>query len=136
MRSILDSVALGTVHWAEVHDPTVVESDHYLEQEVCVSAGHVQVQMHIMDWAKAQREDPALSAVLDWLGGAEEDRFEGTSGKPCLQQGRETDPVKSTEFYNLSGSLILVLDAQGQDQRSATICSPKGSSSHHPKQVP
>ena len=25
------------------------------------------VQMHVMDWAKAQREDSVLSAVLDWL---------------------------------------------------------------------
>ena len=34
VRSILDGVALGAVHWAEVHDPTMVESDHCLEQEV------------------------------------------------------------------------------------------------------
>ena len=25
------------------------------------------VKMHITDWAKAQRDDPVLSAVLDWL---------------------------------------------------------------------
>ena len=67
VRSILDGVALGAVHWAEVHDPTVVESDHHLVQHVCVATGHELVQMHVMDWAKAQREDPALSAVLDWL---------------------------------------------------------------------
>ena len=51
----------------EVHDPAIVESDHHLEQEVCVTTGHVLVQMHVMDWAEAQREDPVLSAVLDWL---------------------------------------------------------------------
>ena len=32
-----------------------------------VVAGHMLVQMHVTDWAKAQREDPMLSAVLDWL---------------------------------------------------------------------
>ena len=68
VRSILNRVALGAVDWVEVHDPTMVESDHHLEQEVCVVTGHAQVQMHVIDWAKAQREDPALSAVLDWLG--------------------------------------------------------------------
>ena len=41
---------------------------YHLEQEVHVTAGHVQVQMHVTDWAKAQREDPALSAILDWQG--------------------------------------------------------------------
>ena len=68
VRSILDGVAFGAVHWAEAHDPAMVESDHHLEQEVCVATGCAQVQMHVMDWAKAQREDKALSAVLYWLG--------------------------------------------------------------------
>ena len=52
----------------ETHDPTVVEGECHIEQEVHVAAGHTQVQMHVMDWAKAQREDPALSTGLDWLG--------------------------------------------------------------------
>ena len=69
VRSIINGVALGATHWVEVHDPAIVGSGHHLEQEVQVTAGHVQVQMHVIDWAEAQREDPALSAVLDWLGG-------------------------------------------------------------------
>ena len=51
VKSILDRVALGAAHWAEVHDPAVVESDHHLEQEVYDATGHAQVQMHVMDWA-------------------------------------------------------------------------------------
>ena len=34
VRSILDGVTLGAAHWAEVHDSTVIEGDHDLEQEV------------------------------------------------------------------------------------------------------
>ena len=67
MRSILDRVTLGTVHWAEVHDPAIVEGYHHLEQEVCVTADCTFVQMYVTDWAGAQKEDPMLSAVLDWL---------------------------------------------------------------------
>ena len=67
MRSILDRVSLGAVHQAKVHDPAVVEGDHHLEQEVCVATGHILVQMHITDWAEAQKEDLILRAVLDWL---------------------------------------------------------------------
>ena len=85
VKSILNGVALGAVHWAETHDPTMVESDCHLEQEVHVVAGHMQVQMHVTDWAEAQKEDPVLSAVLDWLGVSENYGFESTSGKPCLQ---------------------------------------------------
>ena len=51
----------------DVHDPTVIESDHGLEQEVCIAVGCALKQMHITDWAEVQREDPVLSAVLDWL---------------------------------------------------------------------
>ena len=67
VKSILDGVALGAAHQAEVHDPTMVGSDCCLEQEVHVATGSAQVQMHVTDWAQAQREDPSLSAVLDWL---------------------------------------------------------------------
>ena len=53
------------MHWAKVHDPTIVKGDHCLEQDVCVTAGHALVQMHVTDWAEVQREDPMLSAGLD-----------------------------------------------------------------------
>ena len=69
------------MHWAEVHDPAIVESDHHLEQEVCVAAGNRLVRMHVMDWAEAQREDPVLGAVLDWLKVTEENRFKSSPGK-------------------------------------------------------
>ena len=67
MRSILNRVTLQSGHWAEVHNPTIVEGDHHLEQEVCIAAGCTLVQMHVTDWAEAQKENPMLSTVLDWL---------------------------------------------------------------------
>ena len=67
VRSVLDGVSLGAAHQVEVHDPTVIEGDHGLEEEVHVAAGHTLVQMHITDWAVAQKEDPVLGTVLDWL---------------------------------------------------------------------
>ena len=38
-----------------------------MDKEVCVTAGQVLVQMHLTDWAEAQREDSVLRAVLEWL---------------------------------------------------------------------
>ena len=67
MQSILDGVALGATHRAEGYDPAVVESDYGIEKEVCVTTGWVLVEMHMIAWAKTQREDPVLNAVLDWL---------------------------------------------------------------------
>ena len=43
------------------------EGDQCLEQEVHVTADHALVEMHVTDWAEGLREDPLLSAVLDWL---------------------------------------------------------------------
>ena len=55
------------VHRAEVYNPAIAKGDLSLEKEVHVATGHALVQMHVMDWAKSKREDPMLSAVLDWL---------------------------------------------------------------------
>ena len=58
---------MGIAHWAKVHNPALVEGDQHLEHEVWVATGHPLVEMHVTDWAKAQREEQMLSAVLDWL---------------------------------------------------------------------
>ena len=65
MQSILDGVSLGTTHRVEGHDPAVVEGNYGLEKEVHVTTGQVLVEMHVTDWAKTQRKDPVLNAVLD-----------------------------------------------------------------------
>ena len=67
VRLITNGITLGAVQQEEIHDPTVVEGDHNLEQEVHVAAGCMLVQMHVTDLVEAQREDPVLSAILDWL---------------------------------------------------------------------
>ena len=82
VRSILDGVAMGSVHWAKVHNPTVVEGDHHLEQEVCVATSHTPVQMHVTDWTEG---GPDVECSLGLAEGTEEDRFEGTSGITHLQ---------------------------------------------------
>ena len=45
----------------------MVEGDHNIKKKVCVAAGWVLVEMHVTNWATAQREDPELIAVLHWL---------------------------------------------------------------------
>ena len=65
VRSILSGITLGAAHKAEIYDPGIVKDDHDLDQEVCVTTRCMLVQMHMTDWAEAQREDPVLSTVLD-----------------------------------------------------------------------
>ena len=67
MQSILDGVALGATHRAEDYDSAVVEGDHGIEKEICVTTRWVLVEMHMTDWAKTQQHDPVLNVVLNWL---------------------------------------------------------------------
>ena len=67
MQSILDGATLGATQRAEGEDPAMVEGDQEKEKEVWVTAGQVLVEMHVTNWATAQREDPELDAVLHWL---------------------------------------------------------------------
>ena len=46
---ILNGVTLGAAHQVEVHDPSIIEGDHGLEQDVHVAVGHMLVQMHVSE---------------------------------------------------------------------------------------
>ena len=68
VQAILDGAAIGTSQRAEGENPAIIEGDQQLEWEVWVTTGQVLVEMHVTDWAAAQKEDPELDAVLQWLG--------------------------------------------------------------------
>ena len=67
MQAILDGATIGASHRAEGEDPAVIEGDQQKEKEVCIATGLVLVEMHVTNWATAQKEDPRLAAVLQWL---------------------------------------------------------------------
>ena len=67
VQAILDGATVCTSQRAEGENPTIIKSDQQLEKEVRVAAGQVLVEMHVTYWAVAQKEDPELDAVLQWL---------------------------------------------------------------------
>ena len=67
MQAILDGATLGASQRAEGEDPAVIEGDQEKEKEVWVAAGQVLVRMDVTNWATAQKEDPELDSVLQWL---------------------------------------------------------------------
>ena len=68
VQAILDGATVGTSQRVERENSAIIEGDQQLEQEVRITAGQVLVEMHVTDWAAAQKEDPELDAVLKWLG--------------------------------------------------------------------
>ena len=66
MQAILDGATIGASQRVE-EDPTVIEGDQQREKELWVTTGWVLVEMHVTNWTAAQKEDPELDAVLQWL---------------------------------------------------------------------
>ena len=58
---------MGASQRVEGENPAIIENDQQLEKEVQVATGQVLVEMHVTDWAAAQKRDPELDAVLQWL---------------------------------------------------------------------
>ena len=67
-QAILDGAAMGASQRAERENPAIIKNNQWLEQEVQVATGQILVEMHVTDWAAAQKEDPELDSVLQWLG--------------------------------------------------------------------
>ena len=67
VQAVLDGATVGTSQRAEKENPDIIKSDKQLEQEVQVATGQILVEMHVTDWAVAQKEDPELNTVLQWL---------------------------------------------------------------------
>ena len=87
-----------------------------------------------LSWGPERR--PNVECSVGLAEGTEADRFEGTSGRTCLQWKRQTDPMDSAELCNSSGGLVPVLNTQRWDWRSPALCGPQGSSCCHFEQVP
>ena len=87
MQSILDGVTLGATQRAERDHPVVVEGDQDIEKEVHVATGQVLVEMHVTNWAAAQREDPELDAILHWLEAKKKIHLRTLLGEHACEEG-------------------------------------------------
>ena len=67
VQAILDGATMGASQRVEGKDLTIIEGDQQMEKEVWVATGQILVEMHVANWATAQKEDPELDAVLQWL---------------------------------------------------------------------
>ena len=114
--SILDGVTLGAAHRAKGCDPTVVESDHNIEKEVCVTAGQVSVEIHMTDWAKAQREDPVLNAVLNWLEAWKKTDLKTLLGKHASSKEERLVWQNCPNFMTLQKVLYLCSMPKGENE--------------------
>ena len=83
VQAILDGATIGAPQRAEGEDPTVIEGDQQKEKEVWVTTGQVLVEMYVTNWATAQKEDPELDMVLQWLESKKKTVWGHSSGNMC-----------------------------------------------------
>ena len=86
VQAILDGATVGASQRVEGENPAIIKSDQQMEKEVWVATGQVLVEMHVTNWAAAQKEDPKLDAVLQWLESKKKTDLRTLLGK-CIMSG-------------------------------------------------
>ena len=107
----------------EGENPAVIESDQQLEREVWVATGQVLVEMHVTDWAAAQKEDPKLDAVLWWLGSGKKADLRTLLGECIMRE--EGGWCGETAKTSLQGTLYLCSTFKGEDEDLLLFIVPK-----------
>ena len=125
MQSILDGVALGMAHRVEGHNPLVVEGDHNVEKEVCVTTRQVKVEMHVTHWAAAQKEDPVLNAMLNWLGAQKKTDLRTLLGEHASSEEGRVVWRNHQNFMTLQNALYLCSTPKGENEDLLPLMVPK-----------
>ena len=81
--------------------------------------------MHVTNWAEAQKEDPELDAVLQWLGSKKKADLRTLLGE-CVM-GKEGRMVwrNHQNFTSLQGTLYLLSTPKGEDEDLLLFVVPK-----------
>ena len=125
VQAILDGATVGTSQRAERENPAIIEGDQQLEKEVRVTTGRVLVEMHVTDWAAAQKEDPELNAVLQWMWSRKKADLR-TLLRECItsEEGRMVWR-NCQNFTSLQGTLYLCFTPKGENEDLLLFIVPK-----------
>ena len=125
IQTILDGVAMGTSGQAERERPAIIKNDQLLEQEVRVATGRVVVEMHVTDWAAAQKEDPELDAVLQWLGSRKKADLRTLLGECIMSKEGQMVWRNCENFISFQGALYLRSTPKREDEDLLLFVVPK-----------
>ena len=125
MQAVLDGATIGAFQRAEGEDPTVIKGDQEMEKEVWVAAGQVLVEMHVTDWATAQKEDPKLDAVLQWLESKKKTNLRTLLREYALSKEGQMVWRNCQNFTTLWGTLYLHNTPNGENEDLLLFMVPK-----------
>ena len=125
MQAILDGATLGGSQRVEGEDPAVIKGDQEKEKEVQVTAGQVLVEMHVTDWATAQKEDPELDAVLQWLESKKKTDLRTLLREHASSEEGQIIWRNHQNFTVLQGTLYLHSTPKGENEDLLLFMVPK-----------
>ena len=120
MKAVFDNWTSGAGRRAEleynVNSAAHREADSI---EVSVKSMRLSTQMHVMDWAEAQHEDPEIEAAIDWchLNKRKSEPWTEQLTKLRSRLGRKKDTLEgrsilwNADKLTLSGGLLLQVQA-------------------------
>ena len=121
MQAILDGATVGTSQRVERENSAIIKSDQQLEQEVWVATGQALVEMHVTDWAAAQKED----SVLQWLG-SKKKTYLRTLLRECIMSEEGQMVWRNCQnFTSLQGTLYLCSTPKGENEDLLLFVVPK-----------
>ena len=125
VQAILDGATMGTSQRAEGENPAIIESDQQLQKEVQVAAGQVLVEMHVTDWAAAQKEDPKLDAVLQGVRSKKKADLRTLLGECIISEEGWMVWRNHQNFTALQGTLYLHSTPKGENEDLLLFVVPK-----------
>ena len=102
MKAIFNNLTSGAGRRAELEYS--VDSATHCEAEsikVSVKSTRLSMQMHVMDWAEAQHEDPEIEAAMDWC------HLDKKKLEPWMEQLAKLKSRLETKKNTLEGRSIL-----------------------------
>ena len=116
VQSILDGAAIGAPQRAEGENPAVNKGDQQKVQEVWVTTGQVLVEVCVTNWATAQKEDPELNAVLQWLESKKNTDLRTLLGEHVLSKEGWMIWRNCQNFTTLQGTSYLCSTPKGENE--------------------
>ena len=114
VQAILDRATMGASQRAEGENPAIIKSDQQMEKEVQVTTGQVLVEMHVTDWATAQKEDPQMDAVQQWLESKKKTDLRTLLGECIMSKEGQMVWRNCQNFTTLQGTLYLCSPQRGE----------------------
>ena len=116
---------MGASQRAEGEDPAIIKGEQQMEKEVWVTTGLVLVEMHVTNWAMAQKGDPELDAVLQWLESKKKTDLRTLLGECIMSEEGWMVWRNHQNFTTLQDTLYLCSTPKGENEDLLLFIVPK-----------